>query len=61
MAEASKFMISDVMPPLTQLIHDQADIRYGEELILGAMRDVDGQVVRLRTALVWPQYSSNDG
>ena len=54
MTEASEFMIGDVVPPLTQLIHDQADIRHGKELILGAMGDIDRQVVRLGTALVWP-------
>ena len=54
MAEANEFMVRDVVPPLTQLIHDQADVRHGKELILGTMRDVDRQVVRLGTALVWP-------
>jgi len=54
MAEASEFMVGDVVPPLTQLIYDQANIRHGKELILCTMRDVDRQVVRLGTALVWP-------
>ena len=54
MAEASKFMVGDVVPPLTQLIYDQTDIRHGKELILGTMSDIDRQVVRLSTALVWP-------
>src|SRR4029453_1950058 len=34
MTEASEFMVGDIVPPLTQLIHDQADIRHGKELIL---------------------------
>ena len=54
MAEASEFMVRDIVPPLTQLIHDQANIRHGKELILCTMRDVDRQVVCLGTALVWP-------
>src|SRR5262249_33525681 len=60
MAKAREFMVGDVVPPLTQLIHDQADIRHGKELILGTMRDVDRQLTRLGTTLVWPQYASHD-
>src|SRR5215831_1000570 len=59
-AEASEFMIGDVVPPLTQLIHDQADIRHGKELILCTMCDIDRQVVRLGTTLVWPEYPGHD-
>ena len=54
MTEASEFMVGNVVPPLTQLIYDQADICHGKELILGTMHDVDRQVVCLDTALVWP-------
>ena len=60
MAEASEFVVGDVVPPLTQLIHNQADIRHGKELILRTMHDIDWQLTRLGTALVWPQYSSYD-
>src|SRR5215475_6011398 len=59
-AEASEFMVRNIMPPLTQLIHHQADIGHGKELILCPMSDVDGQVTRLGTALVWPQYPGYD-
>ena len=52
MTEASEFMIGDVVLPLTQLIHDQADIRHGKELILGAMDDVDRQVQDVQLELV---------
>src|SRR5262249_52521553 len=59
-AEASEFMIGNVVSPLTQLIHDQADIRHGKELILCTMCDIDRQVVRLGTTLVWPEYPGYD-
>src|SRR5262245_52800370 len=60
MAEAGEFMISDVVPPLAQLLHDQTDVCHRKKLILGAMRDVNGQVLRLDTALVGPHYPSHD-
>jgi hypothetical protein len=60
MAKAGKLMVRDVVPPLTQLIHHQTDIRHRKELILSSVRDVDRQLIRLGTALVWPQYPSYD-
>ena len=54
MAEAREFVVSDVVPPLTQLVDHQADIRHRKKLILGAMGDIDRQLARLGTALMWP-------